>query len=145
PDGRLVLSTSDNVSVVGNTADVDLLAFTPTSLGANTAGSWELYFDGSDVGLADSTSEDVDGLIVRPGAVPGAMPTLYFSTLGKFTVPGLSGSDEDVFSFEPSSLGPDTAGSYGPGLALDGSLYGLAAFGLDGISAEGFTSRPGGG
>jgi hypothetical protein len=145
PDGRLVLSTSDTVTLLGGTADVDLLAFTPTSLGANTAGSWAPYFDGSDVGLADSTGEDVDALIVRPAAFPGAMPTLYFSTLGKFNVPGLTGSDEDLFSFEPSALGPDTAGSYGPGLALDGSLYGLAAFGLDGIAAEGFTSRGGGG
>src|SRR5262249_9484441 len=109
---------------------------TPSSLGDNTDGTWELYFDGSDVGLEDRTDEDIDALIIRSPDVPGAMPILYLSTLGNFDVPGVSGAGEDVFSFEPTSLCPDTAGTYGPGLGLQGSLFGLTPFGLDGIAVD---------
>jgi len=42
-------------------------------------------------------------------------------------VPGLSGTDEDVFSFNPTQLGPTTAGTYSPTYAFDGSSFGLAA------------------
>src|SRR5262249_8491595 len=73
---------------------------------------------------------------------PGDMPILYLSTLGNFAVPGVSGSGEDVFSFEPTSLGASTAGSYGPGLGLEGGLFGLAPFGLDGIAIVGAFSDP---
>src|SRR5204863_9376059 len=41
-DGRILLSTAGAASVPGVSAaaDTDLLVFTPTSLGANTAGTW---------------------------------------------------------------------------------------------------------
>ena len=47
--------------------DEDVLAFTPTSLGDVTSGSWAMYFDGSDVGLAETSGEDVDALDVVGG------------------------------------------------------------------------------
>jgi hypothetical protein len=129
PNGHLLVSTTGSFSVSGvSGADEDLLEFTHTSLGANTAGTWSLYFDGSDVGLASSSDEDVDAL-----AVDGS-GRIYLSTVGSFGVSGLSGADEDVFVFTPSSLGSTTAGTFGPGLFFDGSLYGLGGndvFGID--------------
>ena len=62
-DGRLLVSTTDNVSVTGASgADEDLLAFVPTQLGATTSGTWSLYFDGSDVELSNTSNEDVNGV-----------------------------------------------------------------------------------
>jgi hypothetical protein len=59
---------------------------------------------------------------------------IYLSTTGSFSVPGLSGADEDVFVFTPTSLGSTTAGTFGPGLFFDGSLYGLSSNDIRGIS-----------
>jgi hypothetical protein len=127
-DGRLVISTTGTVSVSGTSArDEDLLAFTPTSLGQTTVGTFALYFDGSDVGLGESP-EDVDAVSVD------STGRLFLSTADTFAVPGLSGADEDVFVFNPTQLGPTTAGTYSPSLFFDGSSFGLAAndvFGID--------------
>jgi hypothetical protein len=130
-DGRLLISTMGNVSVTGASgADEDLVAFTPTTLGTTTAGSWSLYFDGSDVGLTNNDNEDIRALYVQESS---GNSTLFFSTLGNFSVTGVSGANEDVFAFNPTSLGSTTAGTFGPGLALRGNSYGLASFAVDGI------------
>ena len=46
---------------------------------------------------------------------------LYLSTSGGFAVTGLTGADEDVFIFAPSSLGANTAGAFISPLFFDGS------------------------
>ncbi len=131
-DGRILISTSGAVSVTGASGqDEDLIAFAPTSLGDNTAGTWSLYFDGSAVGLTTNDAEDVSALYV---AESGGLPTLYLATRGNFSVTGASGANEDVVAFNPTSLGTTTAGSFGPGLAFDGSQYGLSSLTIDGIS-----------
>jgi VCBS repeat-containing protein len=132
-DGRLLISTSGNVSVSGASGDdKDLLAFTPTLLGDTTAGTWAMYFDGSDVALT-SNAEDVDALFVDPAAGAPGLPALFFSTRGNFAVTGVSGTNNDVFQFTPTLLGGTTTGSYAPGLSLDGSQFGLDTFDIDGI------------
>lgn len=126
PDGRLLISTTSSVSVTGlsgSFADEDLLAFTPTALGPATTGTWAVYFDGSDVGLGE---EDIDALGVL------ADGSLHLSTVDAFAVPGLSGADEDVFTCQPTQLGPTTACTYPTGLVLDGSTVGLASNDIDG-------------
>jgi hypothetical protein len=126
PDGRILISARGPTSVSGlNAADEDLLAFTPTSLGATTAGSWAMYFDGSDVGLTGS--EDIDSAAVA------ANGDIYLSTTNSFTVPGLSGADEDVFICQPTSLGNNTACNYVAALAFDGSAWGLGPDDVDGV------------
>jgi hypothetical protein len=121
PAGKIAVSTTDSVSLSGVSArDEDLLAFTPIALGSNTSGTFALHFDGSDVGLGES-GEDIDG-----AAVDGS-GNLYLSTRAAFAVPGFSGADEDVFVFDPTSLGPTTAGTYSSTLFFDGSSFGLAA------------------
>jgi len=121
-DGRLLVSTTNTATLPEgfSVEDEDLLAFTPTSLGTVTAGSWAVYFDGSDVGLSNS-AEDVDAVAVD------ASGKLYLSTTGNFAVTGISGPDEDVFVFTPSALGSTTQGTFASVRFFDGSLYGLAA------------------
>ena len=104
PDGRLVFSTIDTFSVTGVSGnDEDLIAFTPTTLGTTTSGMWSLYFDGSDVGLNESASEEINSVWIEPGT-----GRLYLSTLGNFSVTGLSGTGSDVFICTPGSLGSVT-------------------------------------
>ena len=121
PDGRLLVSLKGSATLSGiSVKDEDIVAFTPTSLGENTAGSWELYFDGGDVGLSEGgNDEDIDALVV------GDAGQIYLSTNHDFFVPGLTGGDDDVFVFTPSSLGASTSGTYALTFAFDGALYGL--------------------
>lgn len=107
PDGRLLLSTIGASGVPGLAwDDVDVVAFSPVSLGAKTAGAFSLYFDGSLVGLTPNSSEDVDALSVTPEG------HLLISTLGSYSVTNLSGTSQDVVRFIPTGLGAQTAGGF---------------------------------
>ncbi len=120
-DGRLLISTRDLVSVPNVTGeDEDVLAFTPSS------GSWAMYFDGTDVGLTTS-GEDVDGVAL---ALNG---DIHLSSAALFSVTGVSGADEDVFRFTPTTLGANTAGTFSSALTFDGSVLGLAGNDLSAI------------
>lgn len=109
PDGRLLISTigSNRVNGIdGKSGDEDLLVFNHVRLGADTQGSFELYFDGSNVGLSDNT-EDVDA-----GHVDPYNGYLYLNTRGDFEASShnaLSGNGLDIFSCDPTSLGANTA------------------------------------
>ena len=82
-DGRVLISTTGNPSVAGMAGkDEDVLAFTPSTLGNLTSGSWAMYFDGSDVGLAETSGEDVDALDVVRWEI-------YLSTADTFSVNGV--------------------------------------------------------
>lgn len=119
-DGDLNISTVGSASANGisGVRDEDVIWFVASSLGANTSGSFGFFIDGSDIGLSNSSSEDVDAVHIGAGNTPD-----YLSTLGTFSVSGLSGDDEDVFIFLPTSLGTSTAGSF-QGL-FDGSAEGM--------------------
>ncbi|MGE5462779.1 MAG: hypothetical protein ACM3PS_05460, partial [Syntrophothermus sp.] len=140
-DGRILLSTTGNPSVPGLSGvnDEDLLAFTPTTLGDVTSGSWKQYFDGSDVGLADSSNEDIDAADVLSDG------SIYLSTLGDFSVNGVAGADEDVFVCMPTSIGSVTACSYSSALYFDGSTWGLGTNDVDAFNflSLGPTPTPG--
>jgi hypothetical protein len=98
--------------------DFDIVRFVPTSLGDNTAGGYELYFDGEDVELTTSgDGEDIDGLGFAPDG------RLVISTRGAFSVGGISGGDEDLLIFTATSLGATTSGSWA--MYFDGSDVGL--------------------
>ena len=55
-DGSIVLATTGAFSVPSGTGGTltgggqDLLRFVPSSMGGATAGTWSIFFDGSDVG-----------------------------------------------------------------------------------------------
>jgi len=117
--GRLIISTVGACSMNGASGqDEDLFTFNATSLGSNTAGTFSILFDGSDVGLGSNSSEDVDA------ACWTASSTILLSTVGNFSVPGLSGANEDVFQFTPTSLGGNTSGTYN--MVLDLSTLGIS-------------------
>ncbi len=116
PAGDLLLSFTAAGTVGGlSVDDSDIVQFTPTSLGTATAGTFSLYFDGSDVGLT-SNSEDVDAIALA------ADGRLIVSTTGGFSGTGASGSDEDLFLFT-GTLGSSTSGSFAQ--HFDGSDVGL--------------------
>jgi subtilisin-like proprotein convertase family protein len=116
--GFLVLSTTGPFGVTGASGqDEDLFQFNATSYGTNTAGSFVMYFDGSDVGLSTSSTEDVDAADLTSSG------TILLSTLGNFSVSGASGTSQDIFEFFPTALGSTTAGSYS--LFLDLSAAGI--------------------
>ncbi|MGP1383528.1 MAG: Ig-like domain-containing protein [Thainema sp.] len=116
PNGSLLISTKGGIKVAGMSgADEDVFQFIPTSLGADTKGSWVFFFDGSDLGLADTNGEDIDAIgITETGQ-------FLLSTTGSFQVQGLSGEDEDVAVLTMSSMGNNSVGSFDPALFLEGS------------------------
>ncbi len=114
PGGDILMSFDAPFNVPGMTGapsgtladDSDIVRFTPTSLGANTAGSFSFYFDGSDVGLT-TADEDIDALAVD------ALGRLLISISGSGSVSGVTGiQDEDIVRFDPTSLGSATAGTW---------------------------------
>ncbi|HFQ92390.1 MAG TPA: hypothetical protein ENK32_00140, partial [Anaerolineae bacterium] len=122
--GDIIISTSGSFSVSGASGrDEDLVKFTPTSLGANTSGTWSLYFDGSDVGLADSGSEDVWGVSVA------ANGDIFLTTRGTFAVSGVSGTGTDIFTCSPGSLGSSTSCTFS--MYWDGSANGYGTENMD--------------
>jgi hypothetical protein len=126
----ILMSFDDPVTIgtLGTVADADIVRFDATSLGDNTAGSFSMYFDGSDVGL-DTSSEDVDAIeLLSDGR-------LLISTSGSISVPGVSGADEDLLVFTPTSLGDVTSGTWA--MYFDGSDVGLSTTSsedVDGVS-----------
>lgn len=129
PDGRIVISTLGSFTVTGASgADEDLVAFTPTSLGSTTSGTWALYFDGSDVDLATTSDEDIYGAWIDTNG------DIYLTTLGVFSVTGASGDGADIFICTPSSLGSTTACTYS--FYWDGSAFGFAGEVADGIHID---------
>lgn len=65
--------------------------FSPTSLGAETAGEMQEFFDNGE--LLDKEEEDVDGFGFAPGS------SYLFSTNGLADIEGVKFDDEDVFAF----------------------------------------------
>ncbi|MGA0420338.1 MAG: hypothetical protein ACO3P9_09945, partial [Phycisphaerales bacterium] len=108
PDGRLLFATRNNASLpgIGSFRGEDLIAFTPTSLGAETAGSWSLFLDGSDVGLhRNNQAERFDAAFMQ------ADGRVLLSTRGNFSAAGTSGSKDDLFDFYGDAFGEQTSGS----------------------------------
>lgn len=134
----LYLSFAANQAIpgLGTVAPHDVVKFTPTQLGATTAGAFSLYFDGSDVGLSGS-AERIDAL-----GMDGAR--LLVSMFGAGSVPragqtALRFADEDIIAFTPSSTGATTAGAWAA--FFDGStVKGMAT-----EDVSGFWDDPAGG
>ncbi|MCO5190544.1 MAG: proprotein convertase P-domain-containing protein [Anaerolineae bacterium] len=117
-DGTILMSFNNapNVSGVGIVDDSDIVQFTPTSLGSTTAGTFVMFFDGSDVGLTTS-GEDISSIAVSPAG------NLVVSFLGSWSVTGASGVDEDLAEFAATSWGTSTSGTWS--MYFDGSDVGL--------------------
>lgn len=117
-DGSLLISLTRATVLpnLGEVDDSDILRLIPGGGEGIAAGQWELYFDGSDVGLT-ANGEDVDAVTM------GADGALYLSFLGRFDVDGLIARDEDIVRFIPETLGPDTTGVWRA--FFNGTMVGL--------------------
>jgi hypothetical protein len=72
PDGRMLLSTIGDFSVAGAAgSNEDLLVFTATTLGTNTAGAFEVLMDLSAEGIDPSEDVTAIALLTEPPAVAG--------------------------------------------------------------------------
>ncbi|MFQ6028300.1 MAG: phytase, partial [Dehalococcoidia bacterium] len=130
-DGRMLVSTRGVFVVNGVSGDgKDLIAFTPTAPlgGGTTAGTWEMYFDGSSHHLTLNKEEVVGAAVNSSGAI-------YLSTVSAFGVTGvtgdpagtLTGDREDIFVFNPAT------GLYNPDRWFDGSHQGLTGINIMGL------------
>lgn len=138
PDGSLLIAISGRTMLsTGNGSFKlqlwDIARFVPSSMGDNTSGYFEMYFDGSDVGLTKA-SEKIDALAIQPNGM------LLISTYGTASVPNgttvIKAQDEDLLAFQPSSTGDNTQGVWS--LALDGStIPGLGQEDIDAIWRDG--------
>ncbi|MFZ2403728.1 MAG: putative Ig domain-containing protein [Methylobacter sp.] len=101
--------------------DSDILRFVPSSIGNTTAGTFEWYFDGSDVGLT-SAGEDIDAIAFNTNG------KLVISTIDPATptpaIAGFTPADEDLLLFNDTALGAATSGTWAA--FLDGSDVGLS-------------------
>jgi len=117
---------------VGDFTPQDVARFSPVTFGEVTEGSFQWYFDGSDVGLRTG-GEKIDALDSLPDG------RLLLSTIGTASVPymghALRVQDEDLPVFTPTALGATTDGSWEP--YLDGtSIPGMKREDLSGASVD---------
>ena len=130
PNGDLIIGSTSSYNVGGvSGGDEDLLLFNATSLGENTSGSWEIYLDGSDVGLNDSSSEDVNGTWIDPNN-----GDIYLTTKDDFSVVGVSGEGDSIFNFSPISTGPETSGNFSSSSFWDPTANRFSGEIVDGLS-----------
>lgn len=127
-DTELLLSFSTPSTIAGIAVDdSDIVRFRANQLGTTTTGSFDLWLDGSDVGLT-TDGEDIDGIqLLEDG-------TVLISTLGFAQVPGLPRTaDEDILQFDPSRLGNQSVGTWS--VYLDGSDIGLGSASSEDVGA----------
>ncbi len=106
----------------------DLMLFTPFTTGPNTTGAWSRLLDGAASGL-ESDSENIDAVSLL------ADGTIVISTVGVYSVGGLSGSDKDLIAYSPGS------GSWS--LFVNGADFDRSTTGedIDGVSVTEYGGR----
>lgn len=118
-DGSLLLSLDAPATLagVGEIDDSDIVHFVPTKLGAETAGTFAWYLDGSDLGLS-ADEEDIDVIDFTPDG------RLLVSPSDGFDANGVVGRDEDLFVLSNATFGQTSSGTWS--LYLDGSDVGVS-------------------
>jgi len=101
---------------IGTVRRSDVIEFTPTSIGPNTAGTFSFFLKGSDVGLTTS-GENIDALARTPGG------NLVVSIEGTGHVPQFGGGVLTVQDEDLIELHADNTWS----LYFDGSTVGLTS------------------
>ena len=133
PDGRLIISTNAAFQVLQtgggqiNGADEDLIVFNGT-MGDQIRGTWEMYFDGSDV---MSFTGDVWGIWLDT-----TTNDIYLSLQDAFAVVGVAGDAQDIFVCHPTSLGTTTACTFDPELYFNGADAGFGGNRIDAFSID---------
>lgn len=119
PDGRLLISTKGNAKVPAtgggnlNSTQEDLIVFNFVTYGDNSAGTWEMYLDGSTIpGMG---SENIIGAYVNP-----FNNDIHVSLYNDFNIDGVMGDVNDIIILRP--LG---GGAYDVLPYFDGATYGF--------------------
>ncbi len=130
PDSSILMSInkSMNVGTIGRVSPEDVVRFIPTTTGANTAGTFQMYFDGSDVSLF-GRAESIDALTVDSSG------KLIISTRGKATIKSppntLKTTSQDLLAFTFATTGSSTSGSWS--LYFQGADVGLGRENVDAV------------
>lgn len=119
-NGDLTVSTSASFNVP--TASGNQLGRNEDLIQLDGATTWSLLFDGSDVDLA---AEDLAG-----ASIDAATGDLYATSFNGYSVPGLSGDNNDVIVFS-GNFGDPTAGTYST--FFDGDAQGIGDEQLDAL------------
>ena len=123
PSGDLLISPISDFTIVDTNnnsikiREQDLAQFNAQSLGEVTAGTWDMYFDGSDVGLTED-GEDIYGV-----SIDSATGDIYITVQGAFSVGSVGGDGDDIFRCKPISLGENTACNFGDVMYFDGDAH----------------------
>ena len=130
---RLIISTDGTIKVGALSGqDEDLFALTLLTSGAETSGTWAMYFDGSDVGLTNG-SEDVNAVWIEPGS-----GRIYLGTKGNLVATGsvntITGDKNSIVSCAPLLLGDTTDCTFAPFFDGDTARF-AAAFDGFGLSS----------
>lgn len=135
PNGSILMSlaAAQNVPGLGAVSPQDIIRFSPTALGDTTAGTFQWFLDGSDVGLS-TAGEKIDAISMQRDI----NNPLRISTTGSGSAPRQSGgalkfADEDVINFVGTAYGANSAGAWR--VYLDGSTVpGMAAEDVSGMT-----------
>ncbi len=127
-DGSILMSlaAAQNVPGLGKVMPHDIIQFLPTSLGDTTAGTFQWFLDGSDVGLTTS-GEKIDAILMfRDIDNPLRISTSGAGSAPKHNGGTLKWADEDIINFVGAAYGANSAGNWR--MHLNGSdVPGLAA------------------
>jgi len=138
PNGDLVISTLGNGNVGFGFKDDDLIRLANATMGNNTSGTWQRYFDGSDINLT-TNKEDVSAIWID-----GKSEEIHFNTLGNFNIKSLGttlqGDNEDIVI---CSLLPNPQGKTDCRFERfwDGDDHGFNGKNVDGYSVQPYSSR----
>jgi hypothetical protein len=135
-DVLLSFNQAHSIPPVGLVLQSDIVRFVADANGPNTAGSFERFLDGSDIGLA-AAGEDIDAFVFRPYSITAGRGTgqtgdLFFSTRGNGNGGGISWQDEDIIACLGYSVTPGQGGDINSScteffVAFDGTAAGLNA------------------
>lgn len=98
-DGSILISLDKSGVILGDlTVDnSDIIRFNLTTPGDYSTGTYELFLDGSAVGLEDTERENIDAITFA------ANGDLVISVNGNFNAGGVTAKDEDLLSFNFTS------------------------------------------
>ncbi|HRO23162.1 MAG TPA: hypothetical protein PLR07_02560 [Promineifilum sp.] len=130
-DNSILLSPTKALIIggIGRIGPEDIIRFVPTGTGATTSGSFQMYFDGSDVDLT-SRAEAIDAMSID------ASGKLIISVRGRATVgvrPSgiIKARKSDLLSFTFDTTGNSTSGTWA--FHFDGADAGLNKENIDGL------------
>ncbi len=119
-DGSILMSfmRAQTIGTLADVDDSDIVRFVPTSLGETTAGSFEWFLDGSDVGLT-SAGEDVDAIGWT------ADGRLLISIKGNGSIGTITASDQQLLVLDNATFGESSSGDWS--IYFNGSTADLSA------------------